>query len=125
VHDVKVFHVTASGSKPLPAQIAILVGGVGEGKLVPGRRGGKRFSITGVRGAEVALTRHTGPRARISIEVGPICRANASKRYFVRASVVIDGDLRRAYIQSTCRYVLRVLANGSRIVNHTTFFFED
>ncbi len=124
VHDVKVFHVTANGSRPLPAEIAVVVGGRGEGKMVRGPNGGKRFRIIGVVGGQVALTRHTGSRARISIEVGPTCRANSNERYFLRASVVIAGKLRRAYTQSDCRWVVQVLEHGSRALTRTRFFFE-
>jgi hypothetical protein len=126
-HDVKVFHqVVDKGSRPLPAQIALLVGGKAEGKLIAGLKGGgKQFVISDVTGAEVALSRHTGPRARISLDVAPTCRENPQARYYLRASVVIRSKIRRAFIQGDCRWVVQVLANNTQAVVRTTFIFEN
>ncbi len=125
-HDVKVFHqVSGKGSRPLPAQIALLVGGKPEGKLISGLQGGKHFVIADVKGGEVALTRHTGPKARISLDVEPTCRANPQARYYLRATVVIRGTTRRAFAKGDCRWVVQVLANDSNGLIHTTFIFEN
>lgn len=126
-HDVKVFHqVAGKRSRPLPAQIALLVGGKAEGKLIPGLKGlGKQFIIANVTGAEVALTRHTGSRARISLDVASTCRENPQARYYIRASAVIGGKLRKAFSQGDCQWVVQVLAHDSQAVTHTTFIFEN
>lgn len=126
-HDVKVFHqVAGKGSRPLPAQIALLVGGKAKGKLIPGLKGlGKQFVIANVTGAEVALTRHTGSSARISLDVASICRENPQARYYIRASAVIGGKLRRAFTQGDCSWVVQVLAHDSQALTRSTFIFEN
>ena len=124
-HDVKVFHeVSGTGSRPLPAQIALLVGGKAQGKLIAGKGSGKRFVIADVKGAELVLNRHTGPQARVSLDLEPTCRANPEARYYIRASAVIRGKTRRAFVQGDCRWVVQVLANNSDGLTHTTFIFE-
>jgi hypothetical protein len=126
-HDIKVFHQVASGrSSPQPAQIALLIGGRADGKLVPGlRRQGKQFVIVDVKGAEVALTRHTGSRARISLDVAPACRANPTELYYLRATAVIRGKSRKAFVKGDCRWVVQVLAQDAQALVHTTFIFEN
>lgn len=127
IHDVKVFHqVAGKGSRPLPAQIALLVGGKARGKLIPGLNGvGKRFVIADVTGAEVVLSRPTGPDARMSLDVAPACRQNPTERYYLRASAVIKGKLRKAFTQGDCRWVVQVLAQETEALTRTTFIFEN
>ena len=126
-HDVKVFHqVAGKGSRPLPAEIALLVGGKAEGKLIPGlKRQGKQFVIADVTGADVVLTRNTGSRARISLDVASACRQNPQARYYIRAAAVIRGKLRKAFVKGDCRWVVQVLAQDVQAVTHTTFIFEN
>lgn len=122
---MKVFHVTAAGSRPVPAVLAVLVGGTGIGKLVPGRNGhGKRFTIAGVVGAKVAQMRQTGADGRRTLDVEQTCRNNPTARYFIRATAVINGVRRNAYVQGECGWVVQVLAHDSMGLNRTTFFFD-
>lgn len=124
-HDVKVFHVTSAGSRPVPAVLAVLVGGTGIGKLVPGRNGhGKRFAIVGVVGGQVAQLRQTGADGRRTLDVEQTCRNNPTARYFIRATAVINSVRRNAYIQGECGWVVQVLAHDSMGLNRTTFFFD-
>ena len=128
VHDVKAFHqVAGQRSRPQPATIAVLVGGRPVGKMISGlNQNGKQFVISAVPGARVALTRATGRRARISIDVTGICRANPSARYFLRATTRIAGKARTAYIRGgDCGFVLQVLDRRARAITHTTFIFEN
>ncbi|MGZ8697832.1 MAG: hypothetical protein ACXWZ1_10825 [Gaiellaceae bacterium] len=127
IHDIKVFHQVASGrSTPWPAQVALLVGGKAEGKLVPGLKGqGKQFAIVDVAGAEVAWTRNTGSRARISLDVASPCRANPTERYYLRATAVIRGKSRRAFVRGDCDWVVQVLAHDAQALVNTTFIFEN
>ena len=127
VHDVKVFHqVVGQRSRPQPAEIALIVGGTPIGKLVPGlKRGSKQFVIADVEGGRVALVRHTGPQARVALDVTSTCLANPESRYFVRATVVIRGKTRRGYTKGECGFVVQVLDRNARAVTHTTFVFEN
>ena len=127
LHDVKVFHqVAGQRSRPLPAQIALLVGGKAEGKMIAGLRGrGKQFVIADVKGAKVTLTRTTGSRARISLDIAPTCRANPQSAYYIRASVVLRGKVRKSFSKGDCRWVVQVLANNTEALTHTTFIFEN
>jgi hypothetical protein len=128
VHDVKVFHkVSGEPSRPQPAQIAVLIGGKAQGKLIPGIKGtGKHFIIADVKGAEVAMIRHTGPKARISLDVTSTCRAHPTARYYIRAYAVIRGKLRKAFMRGDdCGWVVQVLAHDARALTHTTFIFEN
>jgi hypothetical protein len=125
IHDVKVFHVTGAGSRPAPAVLTILVGGKGIGKLVTGRNGhGKRFTIAGVIGGTVAQVRQTGSDGRRTLDVAQVCRNNPTSRYFIRASAVINGTHRTAWVQNECDWVVQVLEHDSMGVNRTTFFFD-
>jgi hypothetical protein len=128
VHDIKVFHqVAGQRSRPQPAEIALIVGGTPIGKLIPGlRRAGKQFAIVDVKGGSVALVRHTGSRARISVEVASICRANGGARYHIRATARIGGKLRRAYSgRGDCGFVNSVLDRNAQAITYTTFIFEN
>ena len=128
VHDVKVFHkVAGQRSRPQPAEIALIVGGTPIGKLIPGlNRAGKQFVIADVQGGEVAFVRHTGSRARISIEVASICRANPEARYYLRATARIGGKLRKGFSgRGDCSFVNRVLDRDAQAITHTTFIFEN
>ena len=125
VHDVKVFHVTGAGSRPVPAVLSVLVGGTGIGKMVPGRNGhGKRFAIVGVVGGKVAQTRQTGTDGRRMLDLVQTCRRNPTSRYFIRAASMINGARRTAYIQGQCGWVMQVLAHDSLGLNRTTFYFD-
>jgi hypothetical protein len=125
VHDVKVFQVTGAGSRPAPAVLTVLVGGTGIGKLVPGRSGhGKRFAIVGVVGGKVAQIRQTGVDGRHTLDLAQTCRNNPTARYFIRATSIINGARRSAYIRGECGWVVQVLAHDSMGLNRTTFFFD-
>jgi hypothetical protein len=125
VHDVKVFHVTAAGSRPVPALLTVFVGGKGIGKLVPGRNGtGKRFAIVGVAGGKVAQMRMTGSDGRRTLDVEQTCRNNPTSRYFIRASATLNGANRNAFIQGDCGWVMQVLAHDSLGLSRATFYFN-
>jgi hypothetical protein len=128
VHDVKVFHqVAGKASRPQPAEIAVLVGGEPIGKMIPGLKGGgKHFAIINVKGGRVALARHTGPNARVSLQMAGICRDNPDARYYLRATARIGGKLRRGYIRGgDCSFVKQVLDRGATAITRTTFIFEN
>ena len=127
VHDVKVFHqVAGQRSRPQPAEIALLVGGRPVGMMIRGLNGaGKQFVIKHVQGGRLASVRRTGARARISIDVAPVCRANPKARYYLRATAVIEGKFRRVYSRGDCGFVGRVLDRGVRAIARTTFIFEN
>jgi hypothetical protein len=127
VHDVKVFHqVAGQRSQPQPAEIALLVGGQGIGKLVPGiNRRGKQFVIADVRGARVVSVMRTGSNARISLSVTDMCRRNPQARYWIRAEATINGRLRKGFTRGDCGWVVQVLNHDSQATTHTTFVFEN
>ena len=105
--------------------LTVLVGGTGIGKLVPGRTGqGKRFAIVGVLGGRVAQMRKTGADGRHTLDLAQTCQNNPSSRYFIRATSVINGALRTAYMQGECGWVVQVLAHDSMGLNRTTFYFD-
>jgi hypothetical protein len=128
VHDVKVFHQSAGhASKPQPATIAVLVGGRPVGKMISGlNQNGTQFVITAVPGSRVALTRATGPRARVSVDVTDVCRSSPSATYYLRATARIAGKARTAYTRGgDCSFVLQVVGRKARALTHTTFIFEN
>ena len=128
VHDVKVFHdVNGAPSRPQPAEIAVVVGGEPIGKLIRGiNQKGKQFAIIHVKGGRTVVARQTGPSARISFEMGPICRANPEERYYLRASAKIAGKFRRGWIRGgDCRFVTQVLDRNAKAITRTTFIFEN
>jgi hypothetical protein len=123
-----VFHQSAGQrSTPQPATIAVLVGGRPVGKMISGlNQDGKQFVITAVPGARVALTRATGPRARVSIDVTNVCRASPNASYYLRATARIAGRARTAYVRGgDCSFVLQVVGRNARALTRTTFVFEN
>jgi hypothetical protein len=126
-HDVKVFHQNAGErARPQPAQIAVLVGGSGVGKMIPGLHGnGKQFVIASVTGARTALTRSTGGDGRVRVDVGPVCRANPAAVYWLRASAVVRGRMRHVYSRGDCGWVGAVLRHRAQALHRTTFIFEN
>jgi hypothetical protein len=126
--DVKGFHqVVGKRSRPQPAEIALLVGGRAIGTMVRGPGGaGKRFVIANVSGGRVVLVRQTGSRARVKLDIEPICRANPNAPYYLRATVRIQGKLRRAFGRGgDCDFVRRALARNTTMIVRTTFLFEN